>query len=187
MQRADSLALPAAAWSSEYLEDTSLRRLVMEHYDQEHVSLLRYLNCLGLDADSAREVVQESFLKLHEHLLRGGDRTNLRSWLYRVAHNLARNRQTAFHTKKVEALEDLPGAGRLSSQTASAEEELLNRERLQRLWQAMGELSSAQRECLLLRAQGFKYREIAEVLNLSISAVGENIQRGLEKLKDRCL
>src|SRR5579875_535876 len=86
MQRADSLALPAAAWSSEYLEDTSLRRLVMEHYDQEHVSLLRYLNCLGLDADSAREVVQESFLKLHEHLLRGGDRTNLRSWLYRVAH-----------------------------------------------------------------------------------------------------
>src|SRR5579875_3196626 len=54
MQRADSLALPAAAWGSEYLEDTSLRRLVMEHYDQEHASLLRYLNCLGLDAESAR-------------------------------------------------------------------------------------------------------------------------------------
>jgi RNA polymerase sigma-70 factor (ECF subfamily) len=187
MQRAESLALPAAAWRSDYLEDTSLRRLVMEHYDQEHLSLLRYLNCLGLDADSAREIVQESFLKLHEHLLRGGDRTNLRAWLYRVAHNLARNRQTAFHTRKIEALADLPATSNLSSQTPSAEEELLNRERVQRLWQALEELSGAQRECLLLRAQGFKYREIAEVLDLSISTVGENIQRGLEKLKERCL
>jgi RNA polymerase sigma-70 factor, ECF subfamily len=58
------------------------------------------------------------------------------------------------------------------------------RERMVRLRAAMIELSTAQRECLVLRAQGLKYREIAEVLNLSTSAVGENIQRGLERLKE---
>jgi RNA polymerase sigma-70 factor (ECF subfamily) len=45
-------------------------------------------------------------------------------------------------------------------------------------------LSAAQRECLVLRSQGLKYREIADVLNVSTSTVGENIQRGLERLKE---
>jgi RNA polymerase sigma-70 factor (ECF subfamily) len=185
MQRADSLALPAAAWRADYLEDISLRRLVLEHYDQENVPLRRYLSCLGLDADACQEIVQESFLKLHEHLLAGGDRANLRAWLYRVAHNLARNVQTAFRARKAEALPEDMGTGALPSSAASAEEDLLARERLERLQQAMQELSAPQRECLVLRAQGLKYREIAEVLNLSISSVGENIQRGLERLKER--
>jgi RNA polymerase sigma-70 factor (ECF subfamily) len=167
------------------LEDISLRRLVLEHYDQEHVPLRRYLSCLGLDADASQEIVQESFLKLHEHLLAGGDRANLRAWLYRVAHNLARNMQTAFRATRTEALPEELGTGALPSSAASAEEDLLARERLERLQQAIEQLSVPQRQCLLLRAQGFKYREIAEVLNLSISAVGENVQRGLEKLKER--
>ncbi len=45
-------------------------------------------------------------------------------------------------------------------------------------------LSPAQRDCLALRTRGLKYREIGEVLNLSVSTVGENVQRGLEKLKE---
>jgi RNA polymerase sigma-70 factor (ECF subfamily) len=59
----------------------------------------------------------------------------------------------------------------------------LNRERDDKLREAISVLSAPQRECLVLRAQGMKYREIAAVLDLSISAVGENVQRGLEKLK----
>jgi len=55
---------------------------------------------------------------------------------------------------------------------------------------ASGNPSSSGREtkslvsCLVLRSQGLKYREIAEALNLSVSTVGENVQRGLEKLKE---
>jgi RNA polymerase sigma-70 factor (ECF subfamily) len=48
----------------------------------------------------------------------------------------------------------------------------------------MQELSPAQRSCLVLRAQGLKYREVAEALNLSVSTVAENVQRGLERLKE---
>jgi RNA polymerase sigma-70 factor, ECF subfamily len=179
MDPADILALPRATFEAEYLEDVSLRRLVLEHYDQEQIPLQRYLTFLGLDGDTARELVQESFLKLHEHLLAGGDRRNLRAWLYRVAHNLARNAQSAARASKTDPLPDV-----LSSAAASIEDELLERERLQRLRNAVEQLSTAQKECLALRAQGLKYREIADVLSISVSTVGENIQRGLERLKD---
>lgn len=184
MDPADILALPGATFEAEYLEDISLRRLVLEHYDQEQIPLRRYLAFLGLDDDTARELVQESFLKLHEHLLAGGDRRNLRAWLYRVAHNLARNAQSAFRASKTDPLPDVLAARELSSSAASIEDELLERERLERLRNAVGQLSAAQRECLALRAQGLKYREIADVLSISVSTVGENLQRGLERLKE---
>ncbi len=182
MEPGDVMAFPARAWRAEYLEDTSHRRLVLDYYDREELSLRRYLLSLGLDQESCREIVQEAFLKLHEHLLAGGDQINLRAWLYRVAHNLARNSQTSFHASRTEQLTE--ARGDVPAGAESAEDELLAKERLERLTRAMEQLSNAQRACLVLRSQGLKYREIAEILTLSTSTVGENIQRGLDKLKE---
>jgi RNA polymerase sigma-70 factor (ECF subfamily) len=184
MEPADVLALSGDVLNPEFLEDTSIRRLVVEHYDREQIGLRRYVGFLGVDTETAREIVQEAFLKLHEHLLRGGDRTNLRAWLYRVAHNLTRNSQTAFRTSRTDPLAAATINGDPPSVGLSAEDGLLERERLERLKEGIGKLSPAQRECLILRSQGLKYREIADVLKLSVSTVGENVQRGLEKLKD---
>lgn len=181
MEQGNLLALPRTAWEAKYLEDTSLPRLVLDYY-REHVAIRRYLSFLGTNPETAREIVQESFLKLHEHLLANGDRTNLRAWLYRVAHNLARNAQTASHWVRTDSL-DVDAARDACATAASPEQDLLAQERILRLRRAMDALSAAQKECLLLRAEGLKYREIAEVLNVSVSTVGENVQRGLEKLK----
>ncbi|MBV9302029.1 MAG: RNA polymerase sigma factor [Acidobacteriaceae bacterium] len=184
MERGSLLALPGRPWEAEYLEDTSLRRLVLEHYDREHVSLRRYLLFLGVDSETAREIVQESFLRLHEHLLADGDRPNLRAWLFRVAHNLARNAQQSFHASRTDSLGDSAAAVKARATIESPEQKLLVEERTERVRRAMDELGTAQKQCLLLRAEGLKYREIAEVLNLAVSTVGENIQRGLERLKE---
>ncbi len=182
MEPGDVMAFPARAWRAEYLEDTSHRRLVLDYYDREELSLRRYLSSLGLDQETCREIVQEAFLKLHEHLLAGGDQINLRAWLYRVAHNLARNSQTSFHASRTEPLTE--ARGEVPAGAESAEDKLLAKERLERLTHAMEQLSNTQRACLALRSQGLKYREIAEILTLSTSTVGENIQRGLDKLKE---
>jgi RNA polymerase sigma-70 factor (ECF subfamily) len=184
MEEADFLSLPSTAWETRYLEDVKVRRLVLEWYDREHVAVRRYLSFLGVEAETGREIVQEMFLKLHQHLLNGGDQSNLRAWLYRVAHNLARNWQSSFRASKTDFLSDVTVTGDLPAPADSAEDKLLAAERTKRFREALGQLSSAQRECLALRAQGMKYREIAETLNLSVSTVGENIGRGLEKLKE---
>ena len=164
MERADLLPLPAT-WDGQYVKDESRLQLVLEHYDREQLPLRRYVGFLGVDAETAREIVQESFLRLHEHLLEGGDQTHLRGWLYRVAHNLARNAQSAFRSKKTDRLTDATPTGDLAAADVSIEEDLLARERVELFQRAMQELSAAQRECLVLRAQGLKYREIAEALN----------------------
>jgi RNA polymerase sigma-70 factor (ECF subfamily) len=184
MKLNSAAALPQLAWEGELLEDASHRRLVLELYDREHLALKRYFIFLGLDNDSAEEILQESFLRLHQHLGGGGDRGNLRAWLYRVGHNLARNEQKAFRTSRTDSLPDAKEGRELSGTVATPEEKLLADEQMNRLAMAMEQLSAAQRQCLLLRAQGFKYREIADVLGLSVSTVGENVQRGLENLKE---
>lgn len=184
MNRSTSLAVPELGWETSYLEDVSVRRVVLEQYDQESLALRKYLSFLGMDRETGQEIVQECFLKLHEHLLAGGDRTNLRAWLYRVSHNMARNMQTSFRNAKTDYLPDLTLGAELAGAGLSAEEQLLEAERTKRFQKALGQLSRPQRECLTLRTQGLKYREIAEILQLSTSTVGENIARGLERLKE---
>ena len=184
MNPAKTLSFVGTAWDDDCLADSGLRQLVLEHYDREQQSLLRYLVFLGIDADTAGEIVQDSFLKLQEHLLAGGDRSHPRAWLYRVAHNLARNVQTSSRSRKTSSLADLTLVADPIAPTASAEEDLIAKERTERLARAMASLKAAQKNCLVLRAQGLKYREIAETLNLSVSTVAENVQRGLESLKE---
>src|ERR1700681_2003496 len=83
------LALPLARLATDTCEATTL-------YRELRKPLLRYLVCLGLSADEAQDVVQDTFLNLHRHLAAGGSQENIRSWLFRVAHNGARNRQHSY-------------------------------------------------------------------------------------------
>jgi RNA polymerase sigma-70 factor (ECF subfamily) len=184
MEQGRLLTFPAVPWKIESVENGDSSRLLLDLYDREQTSLKRYVAMLGIDPETARDIVQESFLKLHEHLLAGGDQGNLRAWLYRVVHNDTRNRQTSFGARNTGRIDDLTPAATPVAPNQSVEESLLAEEREHRLRRAMEKLSEAQRACLVLRTQGLKYREIAEALGLSVSTVGENVQRGLERLRD---
>src|SRR5246500_5935417 len=61
--------------------------------------LLRYLVCLGLSSDEAQDVVQDAFLSLQHHLASDRTQENIRGWLFRVAHNQARNRQKSYQRR----------------------------------------------------------------------------------------
>ena len=77
-------------WAPEATQESmEHRKLLLDLYDREQVPLRRYLMFLGVRPEAGEEFVQEAFLRLHQHLQSGGERTNLRAWLYRVVHNLA--------------------------------------------------------------------------------------------------
>lgn len=152
-------------------------------YRELRKPLLRYLAGLGLSADEAQDIVQDAFLSLHKHLAAGGSQENIRSWLFRVAHNAARNRQNRYERRFATPLED--GFDSVSD-AATPERVVLEKEKFRRLCEAIRWLTGPERECLLLRAGGLRYREIGEVLGLSISTVGDTVERAVKKLAEKC-
>jgi RNA polymerase sigma-70 factor, ECF subfamily len=170
------LVLPLSRFATGACEATTLYRELRE-------PLLRYLVCLGLSADEAQDVAQDAFLSLHRHLASGGSQENIRSWLFRVAHNQARNRQNRYERRFAAPLED--GMDSILDQ-ASPEQAVLEKEKFRRLGQAIRLLTESERECLLLRAGGLRYREIGEVLGIPTSTVGDTVDRAIKKLAERC-
>jgi RNA polymerase sigma factor (sigma-70 family) len=51
---------------------------------------------------------------------------------------------------------------------------------------AIRSLTDCERECLLLRAEGLRYREIGEVLGIPTSTVGDTVDRAIKKLAEKC-
>lgn len=170
------MALPLPRLAQDTREATSL-------YRELRKPLLRYLACLGLSADEAQDVVQDAFLTLHRHLASGGSQENIRAWLYRVAHNRARNRQSSYDRRFAAPL-DAAAAATLDD--ATPERALLQKEKFRQLAGAIRELSRPERECLLLRAAGLRYREIGEVLDIATSTVGDAVDRAIKKLAEKC-
>ena len=156
---------------------------VVALFEQLRTPLLRYLMTLGLSVQDGEEVVQEVFLALFRHLKRGKSGDNLRGWVFRVAHNLAL-KQFSSGRSKVERssvpLEDLQFeiAG-----WAPNPEQVLNQKRTeQRLQAVIAALSEQDRRCLFLRAEGLRYREIADVLGISLGSVANALERAIVKL-----
>ena len=170
------LALPLPRLAGGSSEVTTL-------YRELRKPLLRYLMCLGLTADEAQDVVQDAFLSLQRHLVSGGDRENIRGWLFRVAHNRARNRQASYHRRFGETLD---AEKDFLAEDATPEQLLLEKEKFRRFAAALQLLTKSERECLLLRAGGLRYREIGEVLGMATSTVGDTMERAMRKLAEKC-
>ncbi len=157
---------------------------VTSFFDQLRTPLLRYLFTFGLTAHDGEEVVQEVFLALFQHLQRRGPRTHLRGWIFRVAHNLGLKRchsnraETKLFLSAEEQMRDLRADG-----NPSPEEHLINRHRCQRVLAVVNALAEHDRHCLHLRAEGLRYREIAEALNMSLGAVALSLERSLARLR----
>ena len=160
----------------------SVQERVEEIYEAERESIYSYLLYLGVPPGRAQELVQDSFLKLFLKLSKGEDVENPRAWLYRVAHNFA----LRFHQREP-AFDELDPSFQARETRPDPEHSLIERQRRTALVQAVRGLSPQQRNCLHLRAQGLRYREIADVIGISTSAVGEFLRRAVTRLKEGLL
>jgi RNA polymerase sigma-70 factor (ECF subfamily) len=156
---------------------------VVELFEELRDRLLRYLLVLGLSAHDGEEIIQESFLLLFQHLQGGKPRDNLRGWVFRVARNLALKQRVAnqlYLRRVVEFDETL--LEQHVDRNPNPEEHLRSRQRQARLLAVMRALPEQDQSCLCLRAEGLRYREIAQVLGISLGSVAASLARSLERL-----
>jgi len=163
-------------------ESETIEQKVTQIFQALRLPVYYYLMAFLDDAATADDLTQEVFLRLYAQLHRGRPVENVRLWVFRVAHNLAID-----YLRQVRHLDhDVPEGWELREDRldpgANAEQRLLEQEQRQRLRRAMIRLSPQERYCLELRAEGLSYREIAEVLGVSISSVNTFLGRGVKKL-----
>jgi RNA polymerase sigma-70 factor (ECF subfamily) len=158
----------------------TLHDQVAQFFEEARDDVYRYLLTLGLYPPLAQEATQEVFLRLYVARRKGEDIRNPRAWVFRVAHNHGLKLR-ARQTPQVPFDPDLEA--RLRDPQADHEQALVERERMIRLNRAIEGLSEQQRRCLFLRMEGLRYPEIAEVLGISASSVGEFLRRAIGRLR----
>jgi RNA polymerase sigma-70 factor, ECF subfamily len=161
---------------------SQIEREVMELFEQFRDSLLRYVLSFGISVHDAEEVTQEVFLSLFRHLQLGRSRKNLRGWIFRVAHNLALKQLYANQRSHAKTTSDWTIAQKQFDPSPDPEEQLSSAQRRRRLLAVVDALPEADQGCLRLRAEGFRYREIATVLGMSLGAVSMSLTRSLARL-----
>jgi RNA polymerase sigma-70 factor (ECF subfamily) len=154
--------------------------------------LLRYVGqMLGPFTPAAEDVVQETFLRLHNQVSSKGLASvrNMPNWLFRVAHNLTldairkKERDRKLHEQAVEEARNDPAP---AQETLEGVEGLMHRETCRKVLEELQKLPKEQKQVLLLRViQDFKFKEISEITGLSVGNVAYRINQGLRELADR--
>lgn len=165
-------------------------RLVAEHSGDVYALLYR----LTTDAEEARDLTQETFLRAFQSIDRFRGDSSLKTWIYRIAINQARNRWRWWRRRKRDVTvsldatdehRDKPLAATLPSDNSpSPEQETLAHEREAQLREALQGLRRSYREAVILRdVEGLSYEEIATTLQISIGTVKSRISRGRLELR----
>lgn len=174
------LCLPANAASTPHRE-ADPESVVIHLFDQHQARLAHYILGFGLPLHDAEDIVQETFLSLFHHLRRGRPRWNLSGWLFRVAHNLALKRRRVSQTIE-NGLDHEALLSAHRDRRHDAEEHVIFTQTQRQLRAVFDALPEIDRQCLQLRAEGLKYREIARVLGVSLGAVSMSLSRSLARM-----
>ena len=162
---------------------TPLEEEVVALFDQMQDRLLRYLLSTGVPVQDGEEIVQEVFLALFQHLQRGKSRRNLRAWVFQVAHNLSVKRYVATlrDRKRLVDPSEVPADDSFVDLAPNPEDQLLRNQSHARLQSVFRALPEQDRRCLSLRAEGLTYREIGQILDMSLGAVALSLGKSLAR------
>ena len=137
--------------------------------------VFNYLLRLVSNREDALDLSQEAFLKVYQNLPKLDDPARFSGWLFRIAHNEA---FSLLRRRKPEA--ELPPEPR----AAAPGGRLLPMELSLAVESALKRLNEDQREAVLLKVyQGFKFEEMAEILDCPVSTVKSRLYTALELLK----
>lgn len=158
-----------------------------QHYDTVFYWFIRQ----GLPPEIGRELTQDVFLSAFKGLEDFKENAGPKTWLLRIARNIYLNHLRDRRTQKRDGKEvSLSPSDDESSPLDPAEPGkgpdriLEEKERDHSLYGALAHLPSQMRQCLELRLEDLKYREIAEIMGLSIDTVKSHLHQARSRLRE---
>lgn len=185
-QQSDTGVLPEAELLISMAETNQLEQQITQLFETLRQPVYQYLMAVFGNAEEAEDLTQDAFLQLYKTVKSGQTIRNIRFWIFRVAHNLAVNRRkhnqfiAPLDANSWEVIESL-----LADSKLNPEQNVLLREKYERLYLGLKRLSMQERQALFLRAEGFRYREIGEIMSVATPTVGEFLRRGIKKLSEQ--
>jgi RNA polymerase sigma-70 factor (ECF subfamily) len=138
-------------------------------------AVYRYLVRLTQAPEIARELTQDTFLRAYQAIRTWRPEARFRTWLFRIAHNLALDHLRRAGRVRMEPLEsgmDVPDPA------PGPDGRLETAQKVRQLEQALAAIAPAHREILLLREiEDMSYEDIARTLNLNLGTVRSRIAR----------
>lgn len=145
-------------------------------YEELYPGLVRYLHAKVWDADRARELAQEVFVRAL-----GTRPDDPRAWLFTVAANLARD-ESRLVVRRKKHLALLKSQAAIEPPRVDPVAVMEAQERADAVRRALDSLSQRDREVLLLKDAGLSYAEIAERTNMAVGAIGTTLCRARKRL-----
>lgn len=145
-------------------------------FHAEETPLLRYAYGLVKRREVAEEVVQEAFMRLHQHW---GEVEHARAWLYRAVRNLALN-----YLRKHQR-ETLSEEGDFQPDSHQPDEQAVRLEAASNVRRLIAEMPDSDRELIRLKfEENLSYAHISEKLELGVGNVGYRLHHLLKTLGD---
>ena len=141
-------------------------------FDDAYPPLVRYCQRLTGDRDLAEDVAQEAMVRLFANEVEGPPPA-LRAWLVKTATHLVRDRYRVDENRR-RLLQENPVTPAALEGPERSFERKADQERAR---EALERLPERDREILVLRYEGFSYKEIAEMVNVAATSVGTLLAR----------
>jgi RNA polymerase sigma-70 factor (ECF subfamily) len=164
-------------------------------FDRHYAQILRFFRRKGFETETCRDLTQDTFVSVYKGLRDLRQEEQFESWLFAIAHNvwcsLIENRTAQKRSATVLSLEGegesddrLPIAARLADQRADPLTVALEKEKLEKLREALVHLPQQMRHCAQLRVvHDLSYAEIAAVMGISVNTVKAHLHQAQKALR----
>ena len=166
-------------------DESACAELVAEH---QRMVIQLAINLLG-DRDEALDLSQEVFLRVFRTIHRFRGHSSLRTWIYRIAVNQARNRHRFWRRRhradQVSLDQHIADHGEfLSADDSTPDRVLAQKELASQLQRALDRLPFDQRTAIILReVDGLSYEEIAYSIGVAVGTVKSRLTRARQALR----
>jgi RNA polymerase sigma factor (sigma-70 family) len=151
-----------------------------EIYTKYYRKLFGFAYQYTLSKQDSEDLVHESFTRLWNEFQRGSEINNIQAWLYKVLINLIKTRKNR-DRRWVEKIKQIETNETISEDSQGGY--LLN-EKKRIINDELRQLPINERSLLILYNRGFKYDEIAHILEIKTTSVGTTLSRTITKFRN---